>query len=243
MYAETFDVQAKYETQSKWVRWAMQGLTFSRPLSEVRYNLQEFWKALESVKGAAGSPRDWGDLLTLDAQSQWTLAKLFEADMLALQRQANDYATAKGLSNLLDPFASAKKLAERLLGLSDPVLSAMGEKMAALGRQAEAAARASQSLATQAQAAYRQAKVTVHQAGNTNTVATGAIGAAQSSARNGKTFLDRTVKADQALFPSLPSFSLPWWVWAAGAAAVALLLTASQAPRLVAVGAARKAMA
>ncbi|WP_257303407.1 hypothetical protein [Geothrix campi] len=218
-YAETFNVQEWLEDDAKWLRWAMQSLT-ARNLEDVRYNLQQFWASLADAKLEASTPQDWGDILTLDSQSQWTLGNLYQNDQSDLLKQLNDMMLAR---NLVAPsLGSVVVMAAQYFNAET---SGIRSQIQSLGTSAGAAFEAQKNLASQAQAAYRDAKTTTNQAGNSAAVAkTAASGNAGNTAFNLRqaSAIEKPVSLMDFLKGDL--FGLPTWAWLAGTAAIALLV-------------------
>jgi hypothetical protein len=231
MYAETFNVQAWLEPPAKWLRWAMQSQGHGNT-QDARWNLQQFWKALEPAKSQAKSSQDWGDILTLDAQSQWALGNLLGSDALDLLKRANQNTL---VSFLVNPTAFWRQAKSFLFGLKEKNPDVLGllPQLNALERDAKAAYERSKSLAAQAEAAYRKAGTTQHQARNTATVSGNASKRADAIARSDRRQLD----AIATPIPTAAFLGLPMWAWGLIAVGAALLITSG--PQIVAMGDAR----
>lgn len=245
MYAETFKVRAWLEEPAKWLQWAFCGIQSNpRKLAEAEYNLRKFWEALGSAKGQARSPQEWGEVMTLDAQSQLALGWLYQAQQLeqltkvsayqASQRYAAKLAALPVLGmGMMFASKNADKVANWLVNQVNPIARSMGEKVAELGRRAAAAFAASKKLASQAEAAYRQAKVkpAEQQASNTLVVAGNASRQAvdvNKAADRTRDKLTQDMNPADAFSKSLKDalnftvWGLPVWGW--GLMAVGLVL-------------------
>lgn len=204
MYAETFKVRPWLEEPAKWLRWAMQSLG-ARNLQDTTWNLQQFWKTVEPFKGKAASSQDWGELLTLDSQSQLTLGNLYGAQASELLQSMN---TTKLVSSIAYSMKEAGYKAE----------------LARLQSSRDRAFEASRTLASQAADAFRKANVTDHQAANTAKVAGGATARAKDDAKQeGR---DLATIQSGVPFWSMDFLGAPMWVWIAGGVVLALALTA-----------------
>lgn len=221
MFAETFKVQSWLETPAKWLRWAMQSLA-ARKLDDVRYNLKKFWETLAEAKARAAKPQDWGDIMTLDSQSQWTLGNLYQNEQGELLKKLNDLMLAR---NIGVPLAGPTLLATAVtyFGAETAVIRS---QIQSRGDSAGAAFRAQVDLAGQADKAYRQAGTSDNQARNSVAVGT--------SAGNGNASNTAEALRQAAAMAKTPSigdlllgdfFGLPVWAWLGGAAAIALLVT------------------
>ena len=245
MYAETFKVRAWLEEPAKWLQWAFCGIQSNpRKLAEAEYNLRKFWEAVGAAKGQARSPQEWGEVMTLDAQSQLALGWLYQAQQLeqltkvsayqASQRYAAKLAALPVLGmGMMFASKNADKVANWLVNQVNPIARSMGEKVAELGRRAAAAFEASKKLAAQAEAAYRQAKVkpaeqqasnTLVVAGNVSKQAAGVNAAADHSL----TTITKAMSPAAAVNDGLKEafnfkfLGLPVWAW--GLMAVGLVL-------------------
>lgn len=226
MYAETFNVRPWLETPAKWLRWAMQSLT-ARNLTDVRYNLQQFWSALPQAKAQAKTQQDWSEILTLDAQSQWTLGNLYQAQASDVLKDLNKYTSARdigGYLSYMDPMTAISKLAN----IQDPTITAVKAKLEDLAKKAQTAFDAQVNLASQAVAAANAAGI------KSQAQATATVGAKyQAGASVDAAFMRQ--QADQMnshgwgndLLDAVktPIIGIPLWAWLAGGAAVLLLLT------------------
>jgi len=227
-YSETFNVQSWLEDEAKWLRWAMQSLT-ARNLDDVRYNLQQFWGALATAKGQASTPLDWGDILTLDSQSQWTLGQLYQNDQADLLKQLNDVLAISGFGSYATALlTSAPIIIQNAETYKRDATAATRDRIASLGSSAAAAFDAQKTLAGQAQKAYRDARNTSNQATNSLTVGNRA---SKENAENTALNLQQAGNIGKPTpFPSLDFlkvdlFGLPAWAWLGGAAAIALVVT------------------
>ena len=217
MYAETFNVRPWLETPAKWLRWAMQSLQASNS-TDARYNLQQFWNALATAKGQAQTQQDWSEILTLDAQSQWTLGNLYQAD-------ASDTLKKLNLVSIGGPLAPGD------------AVDSLKTKLAQLQQNAQTAFAAQVTLAAQAKQAAQAAGVT-SQAAATLTVGKNAQGAAKNDAAFQSTQA-ANMTSNAGLF-STPFMGLPLWMWLAGGAALLLLVTT--APAMAQANAIRRAV-
>ncbi|HEX9082949.1 MAG TPA: hypothetical protein VF768_11765 [Holophagaceae bacterium] len=239
MYAETFNVRPWLEEPAKWLRWAMQSLG-ARNLTDVRYNLQQFWTTLAGVKGKASSQQDWSEILTMDAQSQWTLGRLYESEASDVLKQINTAAQLRNLTMFTDPISAASAL----FGVQDPVLSGLQKTLDGYNKAAKAAYDQQVSLAAQAASAAAAAGVQ-SQAQATLTVGQNA----QRGAGNTASFVD--AQASSMVKPpnlldelkntlSTPLLGVPMWAWFAGGLALVLLI--STAPAAAEAAAIRRAV-
>jgi hypothetical protein len=225
MYAETFNVRPWLETPAKWLRWAMQSLT-ARNLTDVRYNLQQFWSALPQAKAQAKTQQDWSEILTLDAQSQWTLGNLYQSDASDVLKEINRYGQGLSLDFWLNPMTAIN---DYFLGKTDPNIPPLVTKLQALNKSAAAAFKAQVDLAAKATQAAQAAGVQ-SQAAATLTVGQNAKKAAANDA---EVMLKQA--RDMSESPTfwdlfLTDFAgVPLWAWLAGGAAVLLLLTTAPA--------------
>lgn len=221
MYAETFKVQSWLEPQAKWLRWAMQSLT-ARNLNDVRYNLQQFWGTLADAKAKATKPQDWGDIMTLDSQSQWTLGNLYQNDQSDLLKQLNGLMLARNVGVPL----TGPELMATALNYFAAETAVIRSKIQSLGDSATAAFKSQVSLAGQADTAYRQAGVSDNQARNSATVGGYALNSAPNDTRGALTQAGNMAKPPEMPNPfTLDFLGFPLWAWLAGAAAIALLVT------------------
>jgi hypothetical protein len=206
VYAETFNVRPWLETPAKWLRWAMQSLQAGNS-TDARYNLQQFWNTLATAKGQARTQQDWSEILTLDAQSQWTLGNLYQAD-------ASDTLKKLNLVSIGGPLAPGD------------AVDSLKTKLAQLQQNAQTAFDAQVTLAAQAKQAAAAAGVQ-SQAAATLTVGKNA----QASAVNDRAFQNRqaaNMTSNTDLF-STKFMGLPLWAWLAGGAALLLLVTTAPA--------------
>ncbi len=233
MYAETFNVRPWLETPAKWLRWAMQSLQASNT-TDARYNLQQFWTTLATAKGQAQAQQDWSEILTLDAQSQWTLGNLYQADASDVLKQINADSSVNNLMNYANP----------LISVSDPVMVALKSKMDGLNKSAATAFAAQVQLAAQAKAAaasagvQSQAATTLHVGQNAQTAAANDAAVMNREAQVFSTPTNPLTDLKSALTSSL--LGLPLWAWLAGGAAVLLLVTT--APAMAQANALRRAV-
>lgn len=228
MYAETFNVREWLEEPAKWLRWAMQSNSQWKS-EDARYNLQKFWATLAAKKTAAQNQRDWSEILTLDAQSQWALGTLYEHDASDLLKDLNNYRTARNVSIYASPIIAMTALNSD----SDPGAAAYKSKLEQLQQNSTKAFQAQAQLAEQAVQAASAAGVT-SQAGNTLSLAKNAV----TRSRDDAAFNVR--QADSMAAPPNPwedikkQLQVPWmgvpiWAWAAGAFGLLLLLTTAPA--------------
>lgn len=242
MYAETFDVRAWLEPACKWLRWAMQSIP-SRKLKDARYNLQQFWKALEPFKRQAKTARDWSEILVLDSQSQWTLASLCGAEQTAIMLEMANYSAAKRTSaDLMPPVKWVDWAMKKAFDYQDAGLAAAAKKVQDLGDQAEQANQRAAALARQAETADTQARtedatIPKGQAGNTRHVTDYTAPMVTQRNQSAQKTTGGIIRQDQAP-PTFPSFGignpftfklwgLPVWAWGALGVGVLLLLTPS----------------
>lgn len=227
MYAETFDVRAWLEEPAKWLRWAMQSLT-ARNLADVQYNLQQFWTALPKAKAQAKAQQDWSEILTLDAQSQWTLGNLYQAQASDVLKDLNAYTTARNLGVYLNPITALLALAHN----QDPGIIAYNAKMDDLLKKAQTAFDAQVNLAGQAVAAANAAGV------KSQAQATATVGAKyQAGAPVDAAFMRQqagqmneiTWGKDLLDAVKTPILGIPMWAWIAGGVAVVLLVSTAPA--------------
>jgi len=217
VYAETFNVRPWLETPAKWLRWAMQSLQASNS-TDTRYNLQQFWNALATAKGQAQTQQDWSEILTLDAQSQWTLGNLYQAD-------ASDTLKKLNLVSIGGPLAPGE------------AVDSLKAKLAQLQQNAQTAFAAQVTLAEQAKQAAAAAGVQ-SQAAATLTVGKNAQRAAvNDSAFQTKQAANMTSNVN---FFSTSILGVPLWGWLAGGAALLLLVTT--APAMAEASAIRRAV-
>lgn len=221
MYAETFDVRPWLEPAAKWLRWAMQS-TQARKLDDAQYNLNQFWKSLESFKGRARTSQDWAEILTLDAQSQWAYSNYCQARQSQIMAATNDYGTAKKSFGLLAP----SNWIEWATGQNDPQLDRYAAQVKEYGRQAEQANATAETLAQQAADASRKAQVKT-QAENTVTV-TSRNAPRVKSENAAKDRVETWMRDEANKSPNPFTFELwglPVWAWGAIAIGGILLLT------------------
>lgn len=227
MYSETFNVRPWLEPACKWLRWAMQA-TQARKLEDAQYNLQQFWKSLESFKGRASTGLDWTEILVLDSQSQWALSNYYQARQHKLMEASNDYAGVKKTLGLLAP----SNWLEWASGQKDARLEKYAAEVRELGRKAEQANQASRNLAEQAADASLKAGVKT-QAGNMKQIADwNATKLRQENASAER--IENRIREDANTPPNpftLDFFGLPVWAWGAIGLAAVLLLMPS-APRV-----------
>ncbi|HJV40001.1 MAG TPA: hypothetical protein VJ549_00500 [Geothrix sp.] len=209
MYAETFNVRAWLEDPAKWLRWAQQSLA-ERNLDNTRYNLQQFWASLAAYKGKASQAKDWGEVLTLDSQSQLILGNLYGAD----------------LNELLQTMSTTRMVSSSVYALKESDYQA---KQKALTEGRDQALAASRDLAAQASQAYQQANVpaTQQQAGNTLTVATYSKDRAKQDAAAESSMAQRITREGVKITDLLTTnfMGVPGWAWLAGGVALLLILT------------------
>lgn len=224
MFSETFNVRPWLEVPAKWLRWAMQSLT-ARNSTDVRYNLQQLWTTLAQAKTQATTQQDWSEVLTLDAQSQWTLGSLYLHDASDVLKQINDYSLIRNLTIYTDPIAAAAAL----LGVNDPALAALRTKLDGLNQSSKAAFDAQVSLAAQAAQAAQAANVP-SQATATLTVGQKASQrSASEAAFNNKQAASMSKPPnpldDLANAAKSPLLGIPMWAWLAGGVLLLLLIT------------------
>lgn len=250
MYAESFNVPAALETPAKWARWAQQALS-ARKLQDAEYNLQQFWKAIQTFKGQAKTPAQWAPILTLDSFSQFTLAGLYQAKQIDVLGTLNTWIASRNLGPKflvpgLSVWAAFNKAVDKALDgainwmqSSDPYVKQLQAKLAQYKRGAADAMKASQALAAQAKDAEAKARIGTASSVASNLAALTSTGQAQVQGFNAVTttaqnrltqtqtpghaagvFLNEGAKAAGGILGSIP-----WWVWAGGALALALLLT------------------
>lgn len=106
MYAESFNVRAWLEEPAKWLRWARQSGAAGN-LDHERYNLQQFWKSLQTYKGRAKTQLDWYELMTLDASSQEALGNHLRRIVEGLQQQLAGAAGKAGVGSTVGAGAGA----------------------------------------------------------------------------------------------------------------------------------------
>ena len=201
--------------------------TSARKLSDTTYNLTQFWKALAQAKTRAGTARDWGDLMTLDSQSQWALGILHQAQTVGVLEKANSYDLARKVA-LFNPITLGFGMASLIRGTKDPIVLRLRDTLGSLGKKAETAFAASKAMALEAQGFYRKANVATHQAGNTVKIATDYQNGAANDAAASQRSLNNITKG-----PDLPSvsdiltfpiFGIPAWALAAGVGLVAVMV-------------------
>ncbi|MDP1832629.1 MAG: hypothetical protein Q8K67_11265 [Geothrix sp.] len=208
------------ETQAKWLRWAMQSLT-ARKLEDVRYNLQKFWESLSDAKGRAAKPQDWGDIMTLDAQSQWTLGNLYQNDQADMLKQLNNFMLARNVGVAMTGPILMSTAAKYFAAGTTEIRS----KIENLGASASAAFKAQSNLASQAEAEYRKAGIQDNQARSTGQVASYAVTGAPLETKNNLRQASTIAKPPEIPNPfSLDFLGFPLWAWIAGAAGIALLV-------------------
>lgn len=209
MYAETFNVQSKWEEAAKWLRWAV-GTLADRRAQDTDWNLRQFWKVLDADRAQAGTSRDWGDLLTMNAISQNTLAGLMD---LGISDITKSKARTRFWSSIVHAMRE-KSWAAQVKVLQDIKARALD--------QASAYAR-------EAQASYAKAGTQ----GPTQAASAAVVAATR------KQTLQQDVQLQQGQLQAagegvnLNFGGIPFWLWAAGGVAVALLLTTG-GPSLVA---------
>lgn len=240
MYAESFDVRPWLEPACKWLRWAMQTVQAGR-LSDARYNLQQFWKALESFKAKATTSRDWSEVLLLDSQSQWTLGTLCQAEQNAVMQSMANYSAVKQTGGTLMPWVKWIDWAmQKAFDTQDQALAAAAKKVQELGAQGEQANRNARALAKQAEQADAQARAQepgLPKSQVSNTVRVTDYTAPMITQRNtaaGKITGDILRQDREApSFPKLPNpfslefWGLPVWAWGVLGLGAVLLLTPS----------------
>lgn len=218
MYAEYFGVGSWLEQPAQFLQWAVYGNNQGATAEDIAASLRKFWDALAPFKAQARTPAQWGDILTLDARSQWELGRLYD--------QGISY-TSRGIITT-GPLSAA-------LGLQGD-LSSLQAKRA----QAYAAA---QSLSQQATSARQQAGQDPGQAGRMVQVS-----ATSSKAAQGASQLENRLASEASTLPGLGDlwdalrvsyFGVPLWGWLAGGAALLLLLEAG--PGMAAAAASRRA--
>ena len=231
MYAETFNVRAWLEEPAKWLRWAMQSLT-SLNSTDVRYNLQQFWGTLAKAKTQAQTQQDWSEILTLDAQSQWTLGSLYQQDAQDVLKEVNKYMVGLNMVRWTNPvaFLAAK------IGIEDPGLKDLRAKMEKALAQAQIAFDSQVNLASQARAAAQAAGV------ESQAAATLKVGQDYKAGADTTAEWLRSQANKMGQPPDLPDpfkalkdamgkplLGIPLWGWLAGGAAVLLLITTAPA--------------
>lgn len=227
MYAETFNVRPWLETPAKWLRWAMQSLT-ARNLTDTQYNLQQFWTSLTPAKAQAKTAQDWSEVLTLDAQSQWTLGNLYQAQASDVLKKVNAYTAATGGGLFQNP---VEFLTDKL-GITTPQLTQYRQEIQDDTNKAAIAFKAQVQLADQAKAAAASAGV-ASQAAATLTVGKNAAASAPNDAasmtQQFTTMAQRSSMSDLLGLLNTSILGLPAWAWIAGGAALLLLITTAPA--------------
>lgn len=228
MYAETFKVRDWLEEPAKWLRWAMQSNS-QRNLTDARYNLGKFWSSLATKKAEAKDQRDWSEILTLDAQSQWALGVLYEADASDLLKSLNNYRTARNLAIYASPIVALSALNSA----NDPGAEAYRSRLEQLQQSSTKAFEAQARLAEQAVQAAAAAGVE-SQAGNTLVLAKNSITRSRDDAAFNRRQLENMAKPPNAwedLKKELerPLLGVPLWAWVAGSVGLLLLLTTAPA--------------
>ena len=225
MYAETFNVRPWLETPAKWLRWAMQSLQASNQ-TDAQYNLQQFWTALATAKTQAKTAQDWAEVLTLDAQSQWTLGNLYQAQASDVLKQINRYGAGLSLDFWLNPMTAIN---DYFKGQIDPNIPPLVTKLQSLSKAASVAFAAQTQLATQAKSAAASAGV------QSQAAATLQVGqnAQTAAANDAKGMLRQAGKmAKPSTFWDLFNTTyggIPLWGWLAGGVALLLLITTAPA--------------
>lgn len=210
MYAETFNVQSKWEEAAKWLRWAV-GTLADRRSKDTDWNLRQFWKTLEQDKARAASPRDWGDLLTLNALSQNALAGLMDLGVAEITK-----------SKARTRFWSSTVHAMRESSWQAQVKALQETKARALDLAA--------TYAREAQASYAKAGA----AGPNQAASAAAVASYKRQTLQQDTQLQQGQIQAAGEGVNLNFGGIPFWLWAAGGVAVALLLTTG-GPSLLAV--------
>lgn len=232
-FADRFAVDYWLESPAKWLAWALDSMKESN-LVDAHYNLDQFWNEIEPWKSTRLRPKEWGDLMTLDAQANWALGNWYDASASLLMQAAAEADQVSGaLQYILPPVGVGQWIAERMGW--NPARVGMREALEELASLRAEAYKNAQDLAQQAKSALESVGAPLGQAGNTVTVTGNAVASLPSREQFEQGRASDTFKP---LLDQLPSalkapFGIAWYWWAAGAAALVLLpILLAPSPRI-----------
>lgn len=222
-YSSRFNVDNWLEASAQWLAWSFDALTAGN-MVDARYNLDQFWKSLEPWKSVGLRAKEWGDLMTLDAQANWVLGNWYDHAASALLQAAASMDQVEGVVQFVIPTLGITQWLMDKAGVNLERLS-LEQALAYLQDQRSKAYATAQELAQQAKAALDAAGAPPGQAGNTVAVTSNAVASSPSRSDFERRIANTTFKP---LYDQLPDaikapWGIPWYWWALGIAAVALL--------------------